>query len=283
MEVLVTIAIPVYNGAQYIESTIQSIINQTYKNWRLLVINDGSTDNTIEIVQSIVNKDYRISIINDNCKKGLIERLNQSIDMTKTRYYARMDADDIMYITRLEEQVLFLESHSDIDVVGTSIMTIDTDNNIIGSGFSSGNVKGFIHPTIMGRTKWFKENRYCNWAVRAEDFELWCRSYSYSKFYAIGKPLLFYREFGVPVYNKTIKTLITLLRIYKRYREYNKTFFWFVKGYLITILKIIVYTVLNSIGKMDYIVKQRRRMPVPSNLCLTKEDLEICIRGAEKK
>ena len=84
----------------------------------LYLINDGSTDNSLSIMQEFPSLDSRIKIIDDGENKGLITRLNQSVVMTSTKYYARMDADDIMYITRIEEQVNFLDSHPDVDVLG---------------------------------------------------------------------------------------------------------------------------------------------------------------------
>lgn len=278
MKPLVTIAIPVYNGMPYIEDAIYSVLNQTFTNWILYVINDGSTDGSIEIIRSIINNDSRIILINDGLQKGLVKRLNQSIEMTQTKYYARMDADDIMFVTRLEEQVSFLENHPDVDVLGASVMTIDNHNNIVGSGLSVGKVSSFIHPTVIGRTEWFQKNNYSDWAVRAEDFELWCRTSRNSSFYAIGKPLLFYREFGVPTFKKTILSLRTKIKIYRCYRKYDKSLLWCCKGVGLTVLKICVYAIFNAIGKMDYIVSKRKRTAIPSSACLTKSDLELCVK-----
>jgi hypothetical protein len=197
--------------------------------------------------------------------------------MAQGKYYTRMDADDIMYITRIEEQVAFLQSHPEIDVLGASIMTIDDKNNILGSGHSYGNVSSFFHPTVMGRTKWFQENKYSSWAKRAEDTELWIRTSHSSKFYSLGKPLLFYREFGVPNTQKYIQTQTTLIKIYSRYKEYNKTFCWFVENSVFTIAKIIIWKVFDLFGYQDFLVGKRRRKPLPRELCLGQQDLEASI------
>lgn len=203
---LVTIAIPVYNGESYLRDAIQSVVNQTFQDWELYLINDGSTDNSLAIMQEYALNDIRIKVIDDGQNKGLVTRLNQSIETAIGKYYARMDADDIMYVTRIEEQVRFLESHPDVDVLGTSIMIIDNENNIVGSNMHDGKVNAFIHPTVMGKSEWFRANPYCGWALRAEDMELWSRTASKSNFWALDKPLLFYREFGVPVTKKYIQT-----------------------------------------------------------------------------
>ena len=274
---IVTIAIPIYNAEKYLAFAIQSVINQTYKNWELLLMCDGSADNSTAIANEYAQKDERIKVIDDGMNRGLIYRLNQSIQMTTTKYYARMDADDIMYITRIEEQVRYMEEHPDVDVVGASMMTIDNNNKIIGSGSNDGEVTSFIHPTVMGRIEWFKANPYSDWALRAEDTELWTRTGEKSTFHAIGKPLLFYREFGIPTFNKYYLSQLTLLKIFRRYKTYGMPFSWFVSNTFKTYLKIIVYYMFDKFGKLDYLISKRGRVPVPESLHLTKDDLQKSI------
>lgn len=278
---LVTIAIPVYNGEAYLRDAIRSVINQTFTEWVLYLIDDGCTDNSLTIMREAEAKDSRIKVLSDGVNRGLIARLNESVAITKTKYYARMDADDIMYVTRLEEQVQLLESRPEIDVVGTSIMTIDNRNRIIGSDLHQGVVERFIHPSIMGRSEWFKNNPYTDWAVRAEDYELWCRTAAHSNFWAIGKPLLFYREFGVASYKKTMATLRTILRIAARYKSYHRTLWWATKLSLLTIAKMCAYTLCAAVGSNDFIVRHRRRRAIPADKQLTINDLTISIADNE--
>lgn len=274
---LVSIAIPIYNAGKYLDYAICSCINQTYTNWELLLVCDGSTDNSLQIAESYAAKDGRITIVNDGINKGLVYRLNQSVQMAKGKYYARMDADDIMGVHRIEEQVNFLENHLDIDLVGSSIMIIDNKNEIVGSGSSVGEVDGFIHPTVMGHTEWFRRNPYSDWAVRAEDKELWCRTFRNSRFWSLEKPLLFYREFGVPTLNKTLMTQKTLLKIFSRYSNYDKSLGWALKNIVFTLAKMCAYMFFAMIGKIDFIVSRRSRKPVPSELCMTQDDLLLAI------
>lgn len=279
---LVTIAIPIYNAGEYLDYAICSCINQTYTNWELILMCDGCTDNSLQIAESYAAKDVRITVVNDGLNKGLVYRLNQSVQMAKGKYYARMDADDIMGVHRIEEQVNFLECHPNIDLVGTSIMIIDNNNSIVSSGASVGEVETFIHPTVMGHTEWFKCNPYNAWAVRAEDKELWCRTYHNSRFWSMDKALLFYREFGVPTLKKTLMTQQTLLKIFSRYRRYGKTWRWAIKNILLTIIKMFIYTFFAMIGKIDFIISRRRRKPVPQSLCMTEKDLLLSIGKIEQ-
>ena len=270
---LVSIVIPVYNGEVYLRDAIQSVVNQTFQNWKLYLINDGSTDGSLVIMEEYALRDARIKVIDDGQNKGLVTRLNQSVEIAVGKYYARMDADDIMYITRIEEQVTFLESHPDVDVLGTSIMIIDNNNDIVGSDMYTGEVNSFIHPTVMGKLEWFRSNPYCEWALRAEDMELWSRTASKSKFWALNKPLLFYRELGVPIVKKYIQTQKTLLRICFRYKRYEKSCFWFMKNSVYAIIKIIAYMVFDLFGRTDILISKRRRIPLTEATCLSKEDL----------
>lgn len=268
---LVTIAIPIFNAERHLRYSIQSVLNQTYKSFELILLNDGSTDSSMDIARSF--NDKRIKIIDDGVNRGLIYRLNQSTKISEGKYYARMDADDIMYITRIEEQVDFMEKHPEIDLIGSSIMTIDDKNNIVGSGFSKGKVSGFVHPTVMGKTSWFWNNPYASWAERAEDTELWLRTYNISHFWSLEKPLLFYREYGVSSVSKYIKSQKTLLKICSNYKEYGKTLSWYLKHTIISYVKILAYVVFACLHQTDYLVAKRSRIPIPKSDCLTKQDL----------
>lgn len=198
----VTIAIPFYNSELFLADAIQSVVNQTHKNWELLLINDGCTDSSPEIAQQYSKTDERIKYISDGKNRGLVYRLNESVQVAKGFYYARMDADDIMAIDRIETQVMYLEQHPDVDIVGSSAMIIDDKNNIIRSSDMSDISTGFIHPTVCGRTDWFRKNKYNEKCHRCQDCELWLRTARSSKFYNISRPLLFYREFGIPSLKK---------------------------------------------------------------------------------
>ena len=102
---LVTIAIPIYNAEKYLRYAIQSCINQTYQNWELLLMCDGSTDKSDEIATDLSLQDSRIVLINDHKNLGLPARLNETINMARGEFYVRMDADDIMAVDRVETQV----------------------------------------------------------------------------------------------------------------------------------------------------------------------------------
>jgi len=273
---LVSIAIPVFNSEKYLEDAICSVLNQTYCNFELLLINDGSSDASLSVIKRYASNDDRIIMMDDGTNMGLITRLNQSIKMAHGKYYARMDADDIMCVTRIEKQVAFLESHKDIDVIGSSAMLINNKNEIVGSGDMNGVNSGFIHPSVMGKTEWFKNNPYADWPVRAEDTELWLRTGKSSVFYNLPEPLLFYREFGVPSLKKYLKSQKTLRKIFSNYRTYGKSFSWKIKNTIASYVKSSAFILLSCVGKTDMMIK-RRRKPLPNDLLLTYQDLQAAV------
>src|SRR5690349_23370493 len=130
LEELVTIGLPFYNNQSTLELAIKSVFAQTYKNWELLLVNDGSTDGSLEIAKKIIDK--RVQLISDGSNKGLIFRLNQIASLAKGKYLARMDADDLMHPLRIEKQIKFLQQHQDTDLVDTGAYSINENENPIG-------------------------------------------------------------------------------------------------------------------------------------------------------
>lgn len=274
---LVTIAIPIFNAEKYLEYAIQSVINQTYSNWELLLMEDGSTDESASIAKRMTEKDHRIQYISDKKNRGLVYRLNQSIALAKGDYYARMDADDIMAITRIEKEVLHLVDNPDIDVLGSSAMLID-ENNVINGSQNMGGVRDFfIHPSVMGKTTWFKSNPYDAKAVRIEDKDLWLRTQKKSQFYNIQEPLLFYRAFANVDLSQLLASNKRQRLLFKQYRKYNHSLVWGYFNVLKTYLKDIVFFLMFSFGEGKLYTRTRSRNQVPSNLCLTISDLKFSL------
>ena len=270
---LVTIAIPIYNAENYLGYAIQSVINQTYKDWELLLMEDGSTDSSIEIAQEYANRDSRISIIRDGMNKGLVARLNQSVSLAKGMYYARMDADDIMATSRIGQQVAYLKSHPNTDVLGSSTMLIDGDNHILGSRNMKDNTSSFIHPSVVGKTEWFKANPYSADAYRVEDKDLWYRTSQKSTFFNLELPLMFYRAFGSSTSVQTFKSNQRQRKLFRKYKQYGKSLAWCIKNTLMSYIKDIVFFIMPLFGGDKFFGIIRKRHPVPEELCLTEKDL----------
>ena len=199
---LVSIGLSVYNAGEALRSALRSILNQTYSNWELLLIDDGSTDETSSVISAI--KDPRIRYFSDGINKGLSARLNQAVNLAEGKYFARMDSDDISYPERLARQVEFLEKNIDVDLVGTGMAVFKTGGVLLGLRSApqahesiccrpDGGFRLF-HPTWMGRREWFSEHPYALSALLCEDQDLLLRTHQMSRFANLSEPLLGYRE-----------------------------------------------------------------------------------------
>lgn len=199
---LVSIGMPVRNCQITLQMAVCSVIAQTYPFWELLLIDDGSSDNTLQIAQSFA--DPRIKVYSDGENRGLPIRLNQAIDMSKGEYFARMDGDDIAYPDRLERQVSYLEQHPDVDLVGAWVLVFNVAGTPLGkragpethAAICAKPFAGFpvVHPTYMGRLEWFRRYRYNEMVTKSQDQDLLLRSYRFSKFGNVPEILLGYRE-----------------------------------------------------------------------------------------
>jgi glycosyltransferase involved in cell wall biosynthesis len=197
----VTVLMPVYNGERFLCEAIESILRQTFTDFEFLIINDGSTDSSIDIIQSY--NDHRISLVNNDCNHGLVASLNRGFQLAQGEYIARMDADDISRPERLELQVGFLDANSPVGVCGSWVRYFPmANNNVWKLPEHSEEIRcrqfhtvGVAHPAVMMRRRFFTEYGlfydplYCH----IEDFELWGRAIQYMDFANIQKVLLDYR------------------------------------------------------------------------------------------
>lgn len=205
MNPLVSIVLPAYNCEKYIHATIDSLLNQTYQNFELLIINDGSTDGTTKIIDTYT--DSRIQLINNSKNEGLIFSLNKGLALAKGKYIARIDADDICLSTRIEKQVQWLEKNTNTVILATQIQLINEEGLVVGhwtldqQKTTAKHIKNAMlwhcciaHPTVMMRSKIIKQYQYATNQKHSEDYGLWLEVLSDN--YIIEKipePLLHYR------------------------------------------------------------------------------------------
>ncbi|MBU5612542.1 glycosyltransferase family 2 protein [Geomonas azotofigens] len=199
MEPRVTVLMPVFNGAAFVTEAVESILGQSYPDFELLVIDDGSTDKSAAIVLSY--DDPRIRLVKNGHNLGLIASLNRGLDLARGEYVARMDADDISRPRRLARQVAFLDSHPEVGVCGSWVRFFP-DGYVWKLPPSSEeircrqfNIVGVAHPSVMLRRGLFLEHGlyYDPAYLHLEDFELWGRALAYMQFANIQEVLLDYR------------------------------------------------------------------------------------------
>ena len=223
---LITVAMPVYNAGIHLRLALLSILQQSFTDWELLLIDDGSTDGAVEGVADVV--DTRIRTLRDGKNRGLAARLNEAIDLAQGQFFARMDQDDISHPERFLLQIGKLLSDPLLDLVGAQCVTISETNELLGALPKATNHHdiwsrpwlGFYlaHPTWMGRTEWFRKHRYASpGPYCCEDQELLLRTHRVSRFHALPQQLLAYRIRDRLVLKKAWRTRKTLYQVQCRY------------------------------------------------------------------
>lgn len=222
LQPLITVALPVFNGGDFLEHAVRSIVNQTWKNWELLIIDDGSTDGSIDRLPFL--SDVRISVVRDGQNKGLAARLNQAVLLANGKYFARMDHDDICYPERFFLQLEYLEQHQEVDLLSTKCIEMCEDGALKKPWpFAKTHAVicrrpwlGFYmpHPSWMGRIEWFRKNRYKEPAPYCcEDQELLLRAYAESNYDALDCVLLAYRVRDHNPMSKLFRTCVAMLKM----------------------------------------------------------------------
>ncbi|CAH1553005.1 glycosyltransferase [Vibrio rotiferianus] len=182
---LVSIILPVFNAERYISQTLESLIEQTYDNYELIILDDGSNDNSLSIIKSFATRSGKVKVISRE-NKGLIASLNELLSLCQGQYIARADADDIYIQDRIEKQVKYLQSNPDIAVVGTSYNHISENGTYLSSRRQLIHPESLqvsvlfgsplAHPTVMiNKSICGKDLYYDNDYPYAEDYELWIR------------------------------------------------------------------------------------------------------------
>jgi glycosyltransferase involved in cell wall biosynthesis len=198
----ITVALPFLNAAATLRSAVDSILGQTFADWELLLLDDGSTDGSLDIAKGI--SDPRVKVLSDGTRKGISARLNQGVREGRGRYFCRMDADDLSFPDRLSRQLSLLEAQPELDLIGASVLVFD-DRGIVAGKIAVAETHeqicecpsmGFYlpHPTWMGRRKWFLDHPYDSLADGSEDQQLLYRGYRESRYAGISDVLLGYRE-----------------------------------------------------------------------------------------
>lgn len=203
---LVSIIMPAFNADKYIEEAIDSVINQTYANWELLVINDGSTDSTAKIVEGFLSRDTRVQLYNNEENKGLCFTRNRGLQLAKGKYIANLDSDDIALPERLKIQVDFLESNQDFVLLGAACEVIDQEGkteytvtrNVAPSYLKSLLLFSnyFINSSVMYRAKESKALQYNPDYPLSEDYQFFVQLSEFGKIANLESSLVRYRVHG---------------------------------------------------------------------------------------
>lgn len=213
------VIVPCYNVEEYIAEALESLLNQSFQNFEIIVIDDASSDNTCAIVKQYAERDSRIKLISNEKNMGVAYTRNIGLSLCNKKYIAYMDADDRSVCKRFEQQSDFLEKHSDIGAVSAGYREIDIYGHETGRTFvkeyKPDEIKGnllfsdiFNNPIAMFRRSIVVENdlQYCVEDKTAEDYRFWCRFSNCSKMYVMNSILYEYRRRDTSLTGLSINT-----------------------------------------------------------------------------
>ena len=277
----ITIGISFFNAETYLIDAIRSIFCQTHKHWELILVDDGSKDNSLNLVKSI--NDERIRVISDGMRKGLSARLNQIVNLAKHSLIARMDADDLNAPNKFEKQIEFFNKNPDLDLICTDYLSIDNKDILLGKGLKYFNKfsiddllnkkgHGIIHPSIMARKEWFLRNPYNENIKTGQDYDLWIRAAEKKDFKIIilNEPLFYYRQ----EMNVTLKKLTgayeTKYRVLKKYSTKNNLYLLIKFKF-----KIFIVRLLDKFNFLKLLLKRRSKPFNRNEKALFEKNLKI--------
>jgi glycosyltransferase involved in cell wall biosynthesis len=262
----ISIILPTHNGGDHIILSIKSIQEQSFSDWELIVVIDGSTDATLELVSKVALSDNRIFIIHNLENKGIQRSLNEGLRRSRGKYIARIDDDDVWFdVYKLKKQYDFLEKNSDHVLVGTGVVLVNEkgfeitryllpeNNDQIRKKILSQNC--FAHPSVLFRKsvidmagKYSEDLQYRH----VEDYELWLRMGRLGKFANLPRHMIFYRVSagsisGKNKLNQFKKTIFLSWRYKKDYENFIINFIHVLTKYFIYL---VLGWVLNRFGSL---------------------------------
>ena len=238
---LVSVIMSVYNGEEFLKRAMDSILTQTFTNFEFIIIDDGSSDNSLNILEEYAKNDNRIKIVSQK-NIGLTKSLNIGIKLASGKYIARQDADDVSLSQRLEKQVDFLEKNEDIVLLGTNQYEIDGEVIYTGKYFDIETINKIVylynpivHTSAMFRRDFCVDiSLYDESFTTSQDFEAWMRLAKFGKI-AMLDDILVKRYIG----NESITATKKYKQVYNGYRARKK--------HNVALKSIVKYTLLHFI------------------------------------
>ena len=259
----VSIAIPFYNAEKYLLDAIRSVFAQTYQDWELILLDDGSTDNSLQIAKSI--NDPRVRVISDGKNKKLATRLNEITNLAKYEFIARMDADDLMFPNRIEKQMACFINNPNLDIVTSGVYSVLNDLSIKGIRGQDyefplfdeilSKKKAVVHAALIARKSWYRRHSYDESLSVAQDLDLWLRASKEEDFKikSISDPLYIYREEDNVTKSKMLRAYANERRMILKYTSFISSPILFATS----LFKSFAVNCLSIIGRMDLLQARR--------------------------
>lgn len=279
----VTIGLPFFNAEDSLPDALRSIFAQTHQDWELILVDDGSTDGSLEIARMVT--DPRVKVVSDGVNIRLAGRLNQIVDLAQTDIIVRMDADDLMPPERIERELTILNEKPDVDLVSTGLVSIDKDGHPFGHRSHFANTvtrddllkkrgAGIVHAAVVGRREWFVRNPYDPTAPIAQDYDLWLRSSAKDDLavHIIREALYYVRELS----SATPSKMLRAYRMDRRSLWRNRINLLELQYILKSILKTAALWGIIATGQLDWLTR-RRSSPIDDAALIDKfhSDMKI--------
>lgn len=269
----VTIGICFYNAESTLLDSVRSVFAQTHEKWELILIDDGSTDKSLELAKSI--NDPRVTVYSDGENRKLAGRLNQMVSLANYDFIARMDADDMMTPNRIEILLGILCADDSYDLASCGTYSIKNNGSFNGyRGKAEKNYtfegllnksQGFLHAGLVARKSWYERNRYNELLPLGQDTDLWLRSAKAGDFRAISikEPLYMYREEG----NVTARKLLMAYSIERNYYAslIDNNLYRF-KYIVKSFVKTFIVKIMDLTGALDYLLQRRNKKDTSSEV-----------------
>lgn len=255
---VLSVYMPVFNAAPYLAESIESILNQTLKNFEFVIVDDCSTDNSWKIIKSYARRDSRIRILRNRLNLGVSITSNIAISLARCKYIARMDADDISSPDRLQKQLKFLRSNKDTIIVGGQCTIINENNQILGQKSfptNSKSISDMIFWAVPVQQGYMTVNRsllpknftwYSPTKFSAEEVDLYFELSQYGKFANLEDNLYYYRQVNHSLSHQNPKKTFWLT-LQSRLKAINSGIYPSLNAVFINFLEIILILILPSL------------------------------------
>lgn len=266
----VTIGLPFHNARDWLGDAIRSVFAQTFTDWELLLVDDGSTDDSLELARRV--RDERVRVISEGVRRRLPARLNQITDLARADLVARVDADDMLHPEKVERQLRVLDARPSINLVSTAMFSLDAGGRLMAIGAEGRRSaspfqvlrKGLLaHATMVARKSWLRANRYDSRYPRAEDRELFARTCRTVCVVQVDEPL--YLQCHRKDVARTLDDYVASMRDNRRIlRDQGRALagpFAVLPLVAESLAKEATFRVATALGRQDLLVRRRGRPP----------------------
>ncbi|KAF0200327.1 MAG: glycosyl [Bacteroidetes bacterium] len=276
---LVSVIMPVYNGAKTIKLALNSLINQAYQNWICIIVNDGSTDNTKDILDSLQDKRFRVIHLKKNVGRGAARQV--ALDHTEGDFLAYLDADDFYHTGKLQKQVEILSENKAISLVGCRIFCFDSNYSPMstrGSGlkqpipFKYGDILRLVMPSAMIRLPDAKKCKYNSRLNAAEDVDYFSRYLNNKVYINIPDILLYYSVTESTTYRKILE--YTGYEILRGFTMLGRNNLAAIRTIFSTSAKWLLYATAIPLTGINFFLNRRGKIPEMNEIeCFEKQKL----------